>query len=371
MKKEYCTEYILYAILWVLALALPPVLMLFRSVAGTDVFDWRLVFSIWYSELPFFVLFLIHDFLVSKYFYLKGQRWLYGLLTILLLIVFSLLLPYFTAQPPHPHHIVSMPHGPEGMMPFMPDATMVPPRHASPFSPAFLKVTVAVLMIMANIGAKTYFRTVADEKRLELLESQNLVHQLAYLRYQISPHFFMNTLNNIHALVDIDPEQAKYSLVELSRLMRYVLYEGEKPTIPLDKESEFLKHYVSLMKIRYSDSVQIDLDLPAECPDAEVPPLMFATFVENAFKHGVSYEKKSFISVKLLVEEGKIIFRCTNSRHGDNPDGIKGIGLVNVRKRLELLYGSNYVMHVGTEPDIYEILVIIPTNIDDTLSGNR
>ncbi|MDT3356439.1 MAG: histidine kinase [Bacteroidota bacterium] len=370
MTKEERTEYMLYAVLWLLALALPPVLTLFRSVAGTEIFNWKVIYSLWYAELPFFVLFLVHDLLVARYFYVKGQRWFYCLVTILLLVAFTLLLPYFSAAVPHQQHIVMMPFGPDVTMPFLPDPSVFPPRHSAPLSPAFLKVTAAVLMIMANIGAKTYFRSVADEQRLELLESENMVHQLAYLRYQISPHFFMNTLNNIHALVDIDPEQAKYSLVELSRLMRYVLYEGEKPTIPLEKEAEFLSHYISLMKIRYSDAVHIDLALPEDFCGAEVPPLMFATFVENAFKHGVSYEKDSFISVKLEVDEERIIFRCTNSRHGDNPDGIKGIGLINVRKRLDLLYGSNYMMHVGTESDIYEILVIIPKNIDDTLSGN-
>ncbi|MBQ5527831.1 MAG: histidine kinase, partial [Bacteroidales bacterium] len=198
-----------------------------------------------------------------------------------------------------------------------------------------------------------------------------LEHQIAYLRYQISPHFFMNTLNNIHALVDIDPEQAKLSLVELSRLMRYVLYEGNKPTIPLTKEVEFLRHYVSLMKIRYSESIAVELSLPDGDTGAEVPPLMFATFVENAFKHGVSYAKESFINVRMSVENGKIIFKCINSRNNDNPDGIKGIGLANVRQRLELIYGEKYTLHVDETPDIYEVLVIIPSNDYDTLSGNR
>jgi LytS/YehU family sensor histidine kinase len=153
--------------------------------------------------------------------------------------------------------------------------------------------------------------------------------------------------------------------------MRYVLYEGNKPTIPLTKEVEFLRHYVSLMKIRYSESIAVELSLPDGDTGAEVPPLMFATFVENAFKHGVSYAKESFINVRMSVENGKIIFKCINSRNNDNPDGIKGIGLANVRQRLELIYGEKYTLHVDETPDIYEVLVIIPSNDYDTLSGNR
>ena len=336
IHKDNRTEYVIYIILWMLALVLPPLLL-------SDF--WPVLMSI----ISYLILFLVHDLFISRLFFMKGHKTLYLLLSLILVCGFALV-----------HYAVRL----RAPLPPMPQRPIVP-------DPFVMKIVIAVLLLAANLGSKVYFQAASDATRLRMLEKENLEHQIAYLRYQISPHFFMNTLNNIHALVDIDPEQAKFSLVELSRLMRYVLYEGNKPTIPLTKEVEFLRHYVSLMKIRYSESIAVELSLPDGDTGAEVPPLMFATFVENAFKHGVSYAKESFINVRMSVENGKIIFKCINSRNNDNPDGIKGIGLANVRQRLELIYGEKYTLHVDDTPDIYEVLVIIPSNDYDTLSGNR
>lgn len=171
----------------------------------------------------------------------------------------------------------------------------------------------------------------------------------------------MNTLNNIHALVDIDPEMAKSSIVELSRLMRYILYDGNKPTIPLSKEAQFISQYVALMKIRYADDIDIDLSLPEGHPEGDVPPLVFVTFVENAFKHGISYEGRSFVKIRMEVEGKTLKFSCVNSRHPSRPaDNSSGIGLENVRKRLSLLYGDKYSMKVVEDDDIYDVSVEIP-----------
>ena len=176
----------------------------------------------------------------------------------------------------------------------------------------------------------------------------------------------MNTLNNIHALVDIDPEQAKETIVELSKMMRYVLYEGNKQRVPLGRELEFIRHYVSLMQLRYTDKVSITLDLPAEVPDRQMPPLLLITFIENAFKHGVSYQKPSFIDVKVTVDDGQLLFNCLNSKTGGQPeiDNEKqgGVGLANVRKRLELLYGHRYTLHINETPDTYHVELKFPLN---------
>lgn len=133
-----------------------------------------------------------------------------------------------------------------------------------------------------NLGVMLFFKSNKDEAELQLLEKQNLQQQLEYLKYQINPHFFMNTLNNIHALVDIDPEEAKTTIVELSKMMRYILYEGNKPIIPLQREIQFLENYITLMKLRYTNKVKITLNIEKNIPDYGVPPLMLITFVENA-----------------------------------------------------------------------------------------
>ena len=154
---------------------------------------------------------------------------------------------------------------------------------------------IALLMFSFNIAVKLFFKSVRDQEAMKELEHNNLQTELDYLKYQINPHFFMNTLNNIHALVDIDTEKAKQTIVELSRLMRYVLYESNNRLISLSKELQFLNHYIELMRIRYTDKVRIDVSFPTDTGEVQVPPLLFVSFVENAFKHGVSYQHASFV----------------------------------------------------------------------------
>ena len=216
------------------------------------------------------------------------------------------------------------------------------------------------LTVGANLAVHSYFRSIRDRQRMQALENENLSRQLETLRYQINPHFFMNTLNNIHALVDLDPGKAKESIEEFSKLMRIVLYEGNSPKIPLQKEIEYLKHFISLMRLRYPEDVNISTSFPESSDGTEVPPLMMASFVENAFKHGISYEHDSFVRISISVDGGKIIFRCANSRVPGSADVQHGLGLENTRKRLDLLYAGNYTLHIDEGEDVYDILLIIP-----------
>ena len=222
-----------------------------------------------------------------------------------------------------------------------------------------ITIVILVLMMGMNLGIKLYFKQRGDQKKLAELEKENLEQQLEYLKYQINPHFFMNTLNNIHALVDIDPEKAKETILELSKMMRFVLYEGNKAGVPLNREIAFLKNYIMLMKLRYTDKVRIKIDTPETLPEKEVPPLMFITFVENAFKHGVSYQKESFIYIKIEASS-QLSFTCRNSRIPKEEDNHGGVGLTNVKKRLDLIYGNNYTLDIKDEPDVYTITLKIP-----------
>ena len=219
---------------------------------------------------------------------------------------------------------------------------------------------ILILMFGMNLGVKGYFKSREDRKRLSELEHENLEQQLEYLRYQINPHFFMNTLNNIHALVDIDPEQAKGTIVELSKMMRFILYEGDKNGVTLSREMEVLRTYVALMRLRYTDSVSIRTELPPEVPERSVPPLMLIPFVENAFKHGISYRRPSFIDIRVRVEGDRLHFICLNSK-AEKPNEEKGgVGLANVRKRLDLLFGSNYMLEIRDETERYSVELNIP-----------
>lgn len=208
-----------------------------------------------------------------------------------------------------------------------------------------------------SVGISTAFATVqkwqADEKiRLEL-EQQQINAELSYLKAQINPHFFFNTLNNIYSLTNIDVEKAKTALLKLSRMMRYVLYETEKNHTLLNKELDFIRDYVELMKLRLSSRVHLDINIPEKLDEAEIAPMLLLPFIENCFKHGISSQQDSYIKVfidkkgndlKLFTENHK--FKASES----TPEGnASGIGLTNTKRRLDLLYPGKYSLGIDSE----------------------
>lgn len=240
-----------------------------------------------------------------------------------------------------------------------------PPRAEpvkKPFGAGVSKIVIALMMLGVNLGAKYYSNHSFEKKRLEELEKENLRYRLEYLRSQINPHFFMNTLNNIHALVDDSPEKAKESIVELSRLMRHVLYDSNGPTVRLSKEIDFLRHYLYLMRLRYTDNVRVEYSFPDDDGGIEVPPLLMATIAENAFKHGVSYKSESYVRLSVALDSGRVIFRCANSLNpAEDVKTSGGVGLDNIQKRLSLLYGNDFVLHIDKSAAGYEVLMVLPS----------
>lgn len=237
-----------------------------------------------------------------------------------------------------------------------------PPQHGGLPQPSVMDTFVAMLMLGFNLAIVFMFRYQREKNRTRELENSHLQHELEYLKAQINPHFFMNMLNNIHGMVEVDPQMAQDMILQLSKLMRYVLYDGANARTPLSKEVAFIANYVSLMRQRYSDKkVQINLRLP-EQPDEHIliPPMLFVVFIENAFKHGISYRKPSFVDIELTLSEHEFRFRCKNS-NARQQEGIQGgVGLENVRKRLSLLYGSDYSLKIEDKPDTYCVTLTIP-----------
>ncbi|MBR5083497.1 MAG: histidine kinase [Prevotella sp.] len=374
--KQSRQENIIYLVLWGVLFLVPVLSLYVRTVSDTGaVFDWTEVFVVWRKFAVYLFLFLLHNFLLAPLLVYGRKRAVYFSIVAVMLVVFTIYQCNSRPEgwelkghkPPRMEHLDK--HGPPmdfgGERPPMPDET--PPREQHPDMPPpiigehdILAVVVLILMFGANLGIKAYFRGRDDRKRLAELERQHLEQQLEYLRYQINPHFFMNTLNNIHALVDIDPEKAKDTIRELSTMMRFVLYEGNKEAVQLSREFDFIRHYVALMQIRYTDKVRINVDLPQEVPDHRIPPLLLITFIENAFKHGVSYQHESFIEVKAAIEGNRLDFSCRNSK-ADKPNEEKGgVGLANVRKRLDLLYNRDYTLNILNEADVYTVELNIP-----------
>lgn len=151
------------------------------------------------------------------------------------------------------------------------------------------------------------------------------------------------------------------TIIELSKLMRYVLYEANKNQISLEHEIQFLENYIALMKLRYIDNLNIRTEFPVVVPCVQIPPLLFISLLENAFKHGVSYQEPSFIEVRIELADEGVIFNCKNSKHTHaHKDAYHGIGINNIKKRLHLLYGNNYTFTTNESENCFEVLLIIP-----------
>ena len=401
---NYRKEHIIYTSIW-LMLYLSPLASLYMRMSSNPniAFSWHEIINAWEFNTVWLVLMIIHNFLLLPILILKRRTWQYLILASALLI--SCTFASYLIRPAGPrcydmdkrmemsdcnYYICGesdschapglcqkMEHDPKEDMCRKPIHGGKPfprprynPEELRPINPIpMLGPGEAVaffggLMLMGmNLGVKLYFKTQEDREQRERLEKQDLERQLEYLRYQVNPHFFMNTLNNIHALVDINPERAKTTIVELSKMMRYILYEGDKKLIPVQREALFLKNYIELMRLRYSSRVSINLDIPEMMPDVMLPPLLLIIFVENAFKHGVSYAAPSFIDIKVEVTQDKLKFRCRNSRQEQKPDEKKkkgGVGLANARRRLDLLFPNQYSLEIKENDKEYDVQLEIP-----------
>jgi two-component sensor histidine kinase len=374
MKHQSRQENMIYLVVWGMLFAAPLLSLYVRSVSDESIsFDWNEVFLVWRRFAIFLFLFLIHNFLLAPLLVHKQRKLLYFSFVAAILTVFIIYQcsnrpdrgqMKHRMRPPMEQRDSRAGESNDGR-PFAHDDHPSPaPRHHLPppiiGERDILAVMMLLLMFGANLGMKYYYRSRNDHKKLLELEKQNLEQQLEYLRYQINPHFFMNTLNNIHALVDIDPEKAQATILELSKMMRFVLYEGDKNNVTLSREFDFLRTYIHLMELRYTDKVKISVDLPSEVPDKTLPPLMLISFVENAFKHGVSYRHDSFIEVSATLSSDQMHFTCRNSK-ADHPNEEKGgVGLSNVKKRLDLLYDNRYTLDISDGASIYNVELTLP-----------
>ena len=143
--------------------------------------------------------------------------------------------------------------------------------------------------------------------------------------------------------------------------MRHLLYESESAKIAIEKEMDFINNYVDLMKLRYSDKVRINLSFPSRFPKSTIPPLLFTSFIENAFKHGISHQHPSYIDIAFSSTEDTLIFEIKNSNPRlDKEDDRSGIGVENARKRLNLIYEEAYSLEIHDVNDAYYVRLTVP-----------
>ncbi|MDR2809136.1 MAG: histidine kinase [Tannerellaceae bacterium] len=381
-KKQFILENLIYVIIWLVVFTTP---LFTANYPQSNERDWLLILMLWKTTLPFFFLFLLNNYVLVPFFLIRRKSWKYALfvfLSLLVLSVFRPQRPFMSAEPRM--------GGGGGRLPFPQEERFRPPRERpwgdafgpqarrSPAAPPFHFLRwminpwmIAILLLGFNIAIKFLFKSIRDDRHLRELEKYTLEVELNYLKAQINPHFFMNTLNNIHALIDINTEKAKETVIELSKIMRYVLYEANQTQVLLTKEIQFIENYIALMRIRYTDGIDIRLQLPESIPpDATISPLLLVTIIENAFKHGISYRHNSFVHVVLSIADNRLSCLVMNRIPPSFTPRHPGMGMENIRKRLSLLFDNNYTLDTQQNDEEYRVTLIVPL-LRDALHSDR
>jgi len=206
-------------------------------------------------------------------------------------------------------------------------------------------ITMIIFGISSIIGITKKLN--ADKANGQNAEKEKVSTELAFLKAQINPHFFFNILHTIYALTDTNIKSARESIYTLSHMMRYVLYDTKNDFTTLEKEIEFVQDYINLMQLRLPDQVQIIFEKPKVLTNIQLAPMLFLPYIENAYKHGISNIYPSYIFIGITQIENTLRLEVRNSifdEHAANLEDSNGIGLVNTRRRLDLIYPGKYIL---------------------------
>jgi two-component system LytT family sensor kinase len=215
--------------------------------------------------------------------------------------------------------------------------------------------SVVAIVIVIHLLKQWYL----DQQERQALRNEKLEAELKYLKAQIHPHFLFNTLNNLYALTITNSAKAPGVVYKLSQLMSYMLYDSNKPFVPLQKEIDYIENYITLEKIRYEDRLDVSLNVLTATENISIAPLLILPFVENSFKHGFGNDiGRVWVHIDILVSGGQLIIKVENSKGAPqiNSAPVSGIGLVNLKKRLELIYKDRYDLQI-IDGDTYLVIL--------------
>ena len=326
-----------YVLVWAIIFLVPFIYTYLKSEESIELHD---LLTIWGKMIPYYIIFLLNNYILAPFLLLR-QRYMWYIVALILIDVSV----FGNAELLSPENSI---------------------RQLS-LNQLQLYWNMLLGIVIAGINSmiKLYYRAIVTTQRMAMLEKEAIESQMEYLKHQINPHFLMNTLNNIHAMIDFDTEMAKKSVVELSHLLRHVLYDSSEKYTTLDKEVEFIDSYIKLMRIRYIDEVNIEFDTPdiVLCRKIKLPPLLLIVLVENAFKHGISYDENSFVRIDIIAFDNELKCIVTNSRHKATNSNTEhsGIGLSNITRRLEMLFGKRYMLTIDdSDQKRYSVELVIP-----------
>jgi two-component system, LytTR family, sensor kinase len=351
----------LHILAWIIILGIP--LYFFnRWEVGKD-FIWLYYIGSLINGIIFYTNYLI---LVPKFFFSSGKLKYY--LSVLFLLTFL----YFISDRSNAlvfRYVPGQNNSEEVRIPEKEGRKMPPPQTDEHFGgPPFREMHLfnymftSLFLVFFSVGMRVLERHSQTEKLQKELEKEKLNSELAFLKNQISPHFFFNTLNNIYSLISINAEDSQKAVLRLSKLMRYLLYDSEHGNTKLSNEIDFMNNYIDLMKLRLSSKISLNISFPDKYDDINIPPLIFIPFIENAFKHGISFRDKSFIDISMTTDRESIQFRCANSLvkiAEETETGQSGIGLENVTKRLNLLFPGKHEIKINKSETEFEVFLQI------------
>jgi two-component system LytT family sensor kinase len=221
-----------------------------------------------------------------------------------------------------------------------------------------------IFILVVSTSYRIIIDYIKDQKLLKEKETENLKTELSFLKSQVSPHFMFNVLNNLVSLARKKSDKMEPALIQLSNLLRYMLYEGNQGKINLLQELKYLNGYIDLQKLRFGDDAEIIFDYQGDLNEFELEPMLLIPFVENAFKHGMGSQNKPIIKITMGVENKTLTFVVENEiiQTGESKDNSSGIGLANVKRRLELLYKQNYSLNISEANNFFRVQLKIKMN---------
>jgi two-component system, LytTR family, sensor kinase len=386
MKKKFFEsnklQFILHMLAWAILLLLP-LYYIKRFQIGKD-FIWLYYLNIIINGIIFYT----NYFVLVPHFFFDEKKYRYYISIAVLFFIFyfvsdranQIVFKYYVqdgkrteVSRPNPDDRKMPPPDRERakMPPPKPDERDMPGPHGPkgfPMRPPFRQMhlfnygSTSLFLIFFSLGLRVMERHSHVEKIRKELEREKLNSELALLKNQISPHFFFNTLNNIYSLISINTEDSQKAILKLSKMMRYLLYDTDQSNTRLSNEIEFMTNYLDLMKLRMSDKINLSVKFQGEYEDVNIPPLLFIPFIENAFKHGISFRENAFIQISMTCINNNIFFRCANSISAVSKETIvnsSGIGLGNASKRLELLFPGKHELKINKTENVYEVLLKI------------
>jgi two-component system, LytTR family, sensor kinase len=326
-RRVYLT--LVHVLLWGVFIVIPKFFL--PSQIRIDLSDELLLW------LPIIAFFYLNYFILVPQFLTKKKFSLY-LIIIFSLVVISAILGEISA--PVFHHSI----------PSYRDA-LIPPN-------GLRNLTSCFLFLALGTSIRVTEQWFSNEKQRKEMETQKLAAELSFLKSQINPHFFFNTLNSIYSLAISKSDKTPEAIIKLSELMRFIIYESEKDMVPLRRELEYINNYVELQKLRLMSNISVRYHVEGDINHKRIEPLLLLPFIENAFKHGIDATKNCVIGIKvkisvtdlMLIVENPVV-KPSMKEDRENP----GIGLANSKKRLELIYGEKHTLNISQTGNIFKI----------------